>query len=115
MFRLPNAELLYHALLIYSFISVNPSTCIAWYPTRYDANLLFGEERKRTDENHISHTAIMAIFAENDKLPGSTTEDAAKLKTCLEADNRVKDYMVKVSSILFDYYQIHNIIPKLFV
>lgn len=51
---------------------VDPSTCIAWYPTRYNAEILFGEKRARTDERKLKNAAIMAIFAENDKIPGAT-------------------------------------------
>ena len=76
---------------------VNPSTCIAWYPTRYDASSLFGSDRKRTDDRNTSDVSIMAVFAENDTIPGATSNDAAKLKSCLEEDNRSKDHMVKVS------------------
>lgn len=76
---------------------VNPSTCIAWYPTRYDASSLFGSDRKRTDDRNTSDVSIMAVFAENDTIPGATSNDAAKLKSCLEEDNRAKDHMVKVS------------------
>ncbi len=83
--------------MIYS-LKVNPSTCIAWYPTRYDPNIIFGEGRRRTDERNNVSTAVMAIFAEEDRLPGATSEDAANLKKCLESDDRVKDYMVKVST-----------------
>jgi len=75
---------------------VDPSTCIAWYPTRYDAEALFGENRKSVDDTNRPNTAIMAIFAGEDELPGATPADAAKLKTCLETDGYVKDHMVKV-------------------
>eukprot|EP00551_Chaetoceros_affinis_P009326 CAMPEP_0203662414 /NCGR_PEP_ID=MMETSP0090-20130426/386_1 /ASSEMBLY_ACC=CAM_ASM_001088 /TAXON_ID=426623 /ORGANISM="Chaetoceros affinis, Strain CCMP159" /LENGTH=719 /DNA_ID=CAMNT_0050525195 /DNA_START=129 /DNA_END=2288 /DNA_ORIENTATION=- len=75
---------------------VNPSTCIAWYPTRYDAEALFGEARKKSDDRNSVNTNVMAIFAEDDDIPGATTSDAEKLKKCLETDNRVNDHMVKI-------------------
>ena len=56
----------------YLHIKVDPNTCIAWYPTRYDAELLFGNNRVRTDERNVNSAAIMAIFAENDNIPGAT-------------------------------------------
>ena len=79
------------------FPIVNPNTCIAWYPTRYDAHTLFGDKRRRTDESSFLKPAVIAIFAEEDTLSGATPDDAAKLKECLQADNRIKDHMVKVS------------------
>jgi len=48
------------------------------------------------DDKPITKTAIMAVFAGEDTIPGATSADAATLKTCLEDDDRVKDYMVKV-------------------
>jgi len=75
---------------------VDPSTCIAWYPTRYDAEALFGEKAKSIDNNDRPNTAVMAIFAGEDELPGATSIDAAKLKSCLETDAYVKDHMVKI-------------------
>lgn len=38
----------------------------------------------------------MAVFAEDDDLPGATQDDAALLRSCLENDSRVVDFMVKV-------------------
>eukprot|EP00538_Stauroneis_constricta_P004329 CAMPEP_0119552702 /NCGR_PEP_ID=MMETSP1352-20130426/5624_1 /TAXON_ID=265584 /ORGANISM="Stauroneis constricta, Strain CCMP1120" /LENGTH=791 /DNA_ID=CAMNT_0007598973 /DNA_START=136 /DNA_END=2512 /DNA_ORIENTATION=- len=80
---------------------VSPGVAIAWYPTRYDARLLFGKDRKVEKESlgsgDASHSmAVMAVFAGNDKLPGATPEDAALLKEVLQEDNRVKDLMVKI-------------------
>jgi hypothetical protein len=40
--------------------------------------------------------AVMGVFAGNDEIPGATPDDAAELKSLLEEDERVKDYMVKV-------------------
>lgn len=84
-------------ILIMHFMIVNPSTCIAWYPTRYNVNTLFGKERKRTDERDILKSAVMAIFAGEDTLSGATPDDAASLKECLQTDDRVNDHMIKVS------------------
>jgi len=84
--------------------------CVAWYPTMYEPRTLFGvtnnARNKRRDEDDgddddddettFAKTAIMAVFAGEDTIPGATSEDAAILKTCLEEDDQVKDYMVKV-------------------
>lgn len=78
---------------------VDPVACIAWYPTRYNAKTLFGRDHEgfKTFENGDDRTvAVMAVFAENDTLPGATKDDAAILKECLDDDSRVKDVMVKV-------------------
>ncbi|KAL7522615.1 hypothetical protein ACHAWX_007323, partial [Stephanocyclus meneghinianus] len=78
---------------------VDPVACIAWYPTRYDAKKLFGKENEgfRTFENGKDrNVAVMAVFAEQDSLPGATIEDATLLKLCLDEDPRVKDAMVKI-------------------
>eukprot|EP00557_Chaetoceros_sp_GSL56_P012234 CAMPEP_0176484416 /NCGR_PEP_ID=MMETSP0200_2-20121128/4442_1 /TAXON_ID=947934 /ORGANISM="Chaetoceros sp., Strain GSL56" /LENGTH=768 /DNA_ID=CAMNT_0017880887 /DNA_START=92 /DNA_END=2395 /DNA_ORIENTATION=- len=75
---------------------VDPSTTIAWYPTRYDAETLFGEKKNTKYNMQRVNTAIMAIFGSEDPLPGATPDDALKLKKCLESDPHVKDYMVKV-------------------
>jgi dienelactone hydrolase len=78
---------------------VDPIACISWYPTRYDANKLFGKKNEgfRTFESGEDRkVAVMAVFAENDDLPGATPEDAALLRSCLEDDPRVVDFMVKV-------------------
>lgn len=75
---------------------VNPSTCIAWYPTRYDADALFGVNSKPFDNENRVNTAVMAIFAGEDTLPGATPDDAAKLKSGLESDGHVMDNMVKI-------------------
>jgi hypothetical protein len=40
--------------------------------------------------------AVMAVFGEQDELPGATQEDAAVLQSLLEKDDRVKDHIVKV-------------------
>jgi hypothetical protein len=60
---------------------------------------LFGKENEgfRTFENGKDrNVAVMAVFAEQDSLPGATIEDASLLKACLDEDPRVKDTMVKV-------------------
>ena len=82
-------------LLIFSTI-VDPATCIAWYPTRYNAEALFGANSRPVDKENGVKSAIMAIFAGEDELPGATPADAAKLKECLENDSSVMDNMVKV-------------------
>lgn len=76
---------------------VDPAVCISWYPARYDAKALFGENSVgRMANSGGSKTAIMAIFAEEDNIPGARPEDAAELKALLENDDRVKDLMVKI-------------------
>jgi len=77
---------------------VEPSACIAWYPTRYDAANLFGNEKNLGNDSKLSDVAIMGIFADEDVIPGATQKDAATLKDLLETDNRVKDNMIKVFS-----------------
>jgi len=78
---------------------VNPMAAIAWYPTRYNAQDLFGKNNKGSREdmdNKQRQMAVMAVFAENDDIPGATKDDAAALKRLLEEDVRVKDHMVKI-------------------
>lgn len=78
---------------------VDPIACISWYPTRYDATRLFGANNEgfRTFESGEDRkVAVMAVFAENDDLAGATPEDAAVLRSRLENDPRVVDFMVKV-------------------
>jgi dienelactone hydrolase len=79
--------------------TVDPMVCVAWYPTRYNANALFGNKRQgalaNLDEDDRT-VAIIALFGECDEIPGATSEDAATLKEVLEEDARVKDYMVKI-------------------
>ena len=76
---------------------VDPAACIAWYPTRYDCNALFGDTKVQDlDNSKKSKVAIMAVFAENDGIPGARPEDAAELKGLLESNENVKDHMVKV-------------------
>jgi dienelactone hydrolase len=81
---------------------VDPMACIAWYPTRYRVQDLFGKsgQNSRTLLNegnpNSRKVAVMAIFAGDDTLEGATPSDAALLKESLEDDDRVVDYMVKV-------------------
>lgn len=78
---------------------VDPVAAVIWYPTRYNARKLFGRTNEgfRTFESGKDRSvAILAVFAENDSLPGATPKDAMLLKECLDEDSRVKDFMVKV-------------------
>jgi dienelactone hydrolase len=79
-------------------LPVEPEVAVAWYPTRYNAQELFGADKKKTStiDGKERNMAVMGVFAGNDQLPGATPNDAAKLKSLLEEDDRVKDYMVKV-------------------
>lgn len=80
-------------------LPVDPMACIAWYPTRYNVNDLFGRSHRGryVDANGSQrNVAVMAIFAAEDTLSGATPDDAALLKERLQEDSRVKDHMVKV-------------------
>lgn len=80
-------------------LPVEPDVVVAWYPTRYDVSALFGEHKSTASQVNSQNSremAVMAVFAGEDELEGATPEDAAKLKSLLEIDPRVKDYMVKV-------------------
>jgi len=73
---------------------VSPASCVAWYPTRYNAKELFGSSCEECNE--ISKTAIMAIFAEEDNISGARKSDAKILKSYLDNVSWVTDNMVKV-------------------
>lgn len=88
-----------HVNLIMGPQLVDPSACIAWYPTRYNAKHLFGSNRRVASyqESFTSQpVAVMGIFADEDVIPGATPDDAAELKDLLESDERIKDNMIKV-------------------
>jgi len=74
---------------------VRPKACVAWYPTRYNVHQLFGPNKSTLSAGNV---AIMALFAENDILPGATIKDAEELKNILEKNynDNIIDYMVKV-------------------
>lgn len=77
--------------------AVDPSVCVAWYPTRYNSKSLFGKSRESTlTHDNRRNVAVIALFGELDEIDGATASDAASLKALLEEDTRVKDYMVKV-------------------
>lgn len=81
---------------------VNPMAVVAWYPTRYNATALFGNDRvvgiQRDiyEEEQQQQFAVMGVFAGRDDIPGATPEDAAALKAALSDDPRVRDHLVKV-------------------
>eukprot|EP00977_Amphora_coffeiformis_P010056 scaffold2353_cov167-Amphora_coffeaeformis.AAC.47 len=78
---------------------VDAMAAIAWYPTRYNAADLFGRKHKGTNVNvngNKREMAVMGVFAGLDTIPGATPGDAANLKALLQADERVKDHLVKV-------------------
>jgi len=77
---------------------VNPSAVVSWYPTNYNATLLFGQDRISLEAFDDYQTSVMALFAEEDTLMGATTKDAEILKNLLSQDERIKDMMVKVFS-----------------
>jgi dienelactone hydrolase len=79
-------------------LPVMPEVVVAWYPTRYNAKLLFGPDRsKMLDicEPEGRNFAVMGIFAGKDTLDGATPNDVEQLKSLLEKDNRIKDHMIK--------------------
>ena len=79
-------------------LPVMPEVVVAWYPTRYNAKLLFGPDRsKMLDicEKEGRNFAVMGIFAGKDTLEGATPSDVEQLKSLLEKDNRIKDHMIK--------------------
>lgn len=77
---------------------VEPAVAIAWYPTRYNAQDLYGADKTKQSsaDGKERSMAIMGVFAGNDHLEGATPDDATILKKVLEEDERVKDHMVKV-------------------
>mmetsp|Transcript_16211 Transcript_16211/g.38239 ORF Transcript_16211/g.38239 Transcript_16211/m.38239 type:complete len:719 (-) Transcript_16211:548-2704(-) len=78
---------------------VDPMACIAWYPTRYNVDKLFGADHMGTLNSHDGEprsVAVMAVFAGKDTIPGAQASDAEILKGALAVDERVKDYVVKV-------------------
>jgi dienelactone hydrolase len=77
---------------------VEPDVVVAWYPTRYNATELFGSSKasKSVVSGKTRKMAVMGVFAGNDQLAGATPDDASLLKSLLEEDERVKDYMIKV-------------------
>ena len=79
-------------------VPVEPEVVVSWYPTRYNVKELFGKDKgdKEKVNGDKRAMAVMAVFAGNDELPGATPEDAKELKSLLDADERVKDLMVKV-------------------
>ena len=80
-------------------LPVEPEVAVAWYPTRYDVTSLFGSTKSTSsqlDGTRQRSMAVMAVFAGEDKLEGATPDDAVKLRSQLQVDPRVKDYMVKV-------------------
>jgi len=80
-------------------VPVQPEVVVAWYPTRYNAKLLFGKDRSndlKICEEEGRSFAIMGVFAGKDTLEGATPPDAETLKALLGEDERVKDHMVKI-------------------
>jgi dienelactone hydrolase len=81
---------------------VDPDVAVVWYPTRYNAKMLFGSERSptltSTNDQKERSFAVIGVFAGKDTLPGATPEDAEELKNLLQDDDRIKDCMVKVFS-----------------
>ena len=80
-------------------VPVQPEVVVAWYPTRYNANLLFGRDRSpglKLCEDDNRSFAVMGVFAGRDTLEGAKPSDAEKLKSLLGEDNRIKDHMIKV-------------------
>jgi len=80
-------------------LPVQPSVVVAWYPTRYNAKLLFGKHRSKSlklCEDDSRSFAVMGVFAGLDTLEGARPSDAEQLKSLLGEDDRIKDHMIKV-------------------
>jgi len=80
-------------------VPVQPEAVVAWYPTRYNAKLLFGKDRSpdlQICEEPSRSFAVMGVFAGNDTLEGAKPSDAKMLKSLLGKDDRIKDHMIKV-------------------
>lgn len=82
-------------------LPVQPDVVVAWYPTRYNAKLLFGPDRSSAlricePSNDSRKFAIMGVFAGKDTLQGATPDDAERLNSFLENDDRIKDHMIKI-------------------
>ena len=80
-------------------LPVQPSVVVAWYPTRYNAKLLFGKHRSKSlklCEDNSRSFAVMGVFAGLDTLEGARPSDAEQLKSLLGEDDRIKDHMIKV-------------------
>lgn len=76
---------------------VDPMACVAWYPTRYNLQELFGSSHSmKTSNGNAKNVAVMAVFAGKDTIPGARPTDAEALKDALVVDERVKDHMIKV-------------------
>jgi len=76
---------------------VNPMACVAWYPTQYNATVLFGNTNDNDDSSGgEEQMVVMALFAGDDDIPGATPVGATTLNNCLQHDSLIKDYMVKV-------------------
>ena len=79
---------------------VDPAVAVVWYPTRYNPDELFGSRHKgrgtTVADGSKRRMAVIGIFAEKDSIPGATRDDAARLKSLLEEDDRVVDHIIKV-------------------
>jgi dienelactone hydrolase len=80
-------------------LPVQPEVVVAWYPTRYNAKLLFGSDRSsglKLCEEPGREFAVMGVFAGKDTLEGAKPSDAETLKELMGQDDRIKDHMIKV-------------------
>ena len=75
---------------------VNPHSCVAWYPTKFDLESFTATTTNNKNVEDDNPTAVMAVFAGDDILPGATREVAAILNDVLGKNNAVKDHLVKV-------------------
>merc|ERR1711957_913571 len=62
---------------------VNPHSCVVWYPTKFDLKSLTATTTYNKNVDDENPTAVMAVFAGDDILPGATREDAALLNDVL--------------------------------
>ena len=75
---------------------VNPHSCVAWYPTKFDLKAFTTTATNNKNVEDEKSTAVMAVFAGDDILLGATREDAALLNDVLGKNDAVKDHLVKV-------------------
>jgi len=75
---------------------VNPHSCVAWYPTKFDLKAFTTTATNNKNVEDEKSTAVMAVFAGDDILLGATREDAALLNDVLGKNDAVKDHLVKI-------------------
>ena len=69
---------------------------MAWYPTKFDLKSFTATTTNNKSVEDENPTAVMAVLAGDDVLPGATREDAAILNDVLGKNDAVNDHLVKV-------------------